>query len=194
MIVFIDLNIQSKQIYSMKKYLLFSAAWIGLWGYTTYKVILSSLPYNPFSPEYKEKIRIMTFIPEGWGFFTRNPREPDLHLFILKNNRWVKNPNMPISNFRNAMGLSRLPRAQSVEIAMLISKVKENDWKTSELNINNLELKNPSIITIKELFPYAILKDTLCIVQQAPIPWAWSWNRSVLKMPSKYIVINVRDE
>lgn len=176
----------------MRKYFLFSILWIGLWCYIIYKVTSSALPYNPLSPDMNVQAGITTFIPEGWGFFTRDPREPDLYLFVLKNKQWVKSANMPISNFRNAMGLNRLPRAMSVELAMLMSEIKEDDWVFSDLNVNKPDMKDFSIIPLKNTSPHPTLKDTLCIVQQEPVPWAWSWNRDRLSLPSKYIVINVR--
>src|SRR4030095_4783202 len=113
----------------MKQYLLFSIVWIGILVYVIYKVTLSALPYSPLSPGIKEKTSIMAIIPEGWGFFTRNPRETDLYLYFLKDKHWVMNPNAPISSCRNSFGLNRLPRAQSVELGMILSKINDTCWK-----------------------------------------------------------------
>ena len=176
----------------MKGYLLFSTTWILLLAFIFCKVALSALPYSPISPGFNEKAGWMSFVPQGWGFFTRNPREPDILVFQRNNHCWSKLNTMPISNPNNILGLNRKPRAQSVELAMIMASVKDANWRNALINKNafTIPVGTPFVITTTK--KYATLTDTICIVQQQPVPWAWSWHRNKISLPSKYIVLYVQ--
>lgn len=177
----------------MKHYLLFSIVWLGVLIYLIYKIALSALPYNPLSPGMKEKQGVMSVVPEGWGFFTRNPREVDQHLYFYKNNKWVRNPNSPISSWRNTFGLNRFPRAQSVELGMILSNINDTCWKTASINLEHNNISDIASIEVFNDSPYPTITGRICILQQEPIPWAWSWNKDELAMPSKYVIVDVKN-
>lgn len=178
----------------MRQHVFFCLLWIGLLVYLVYKVTLSALPYNPLSPGINQKTTITSIIPEGWGFFTRNPRETDLYLFFSENGKWVKNRNTPISSWRNSFGLNRFPRAQSVELGMILNSINDTCWKTAMINIDNNTITDTVVIQITDRSPSPTITGRICIVQQEPIPWAWSWNREKLKMPSQYVIVDIKNE
>ena len=175
----------------VNKQLIFTIIWTCLWVGIVFKILFSSLPYNPLSPDYGQKVTLITIIPQGWGFFTRDPREPDLVLYTLRDKQWEKSPFMPISAVNNLMGLNRFPRAQSVELAMILSRVKGTDWRTTNAKITDVVVNTQEILSIPSLSPLPTLNDTLCIVLKEPVPWAWTSNRGDIAMPSKYVIVNV---
>lgn len=181
--------------------------WFTFLLFVLYYVSASSIPYNPLTPSFSSKTKIMTFVPEGWGFFSRDPREPDLYLYELHGNKLIRNTHAPISSFANFFGLKRYPRAQSVELGMLLHNINDSLFKSCEINIedrseidieslnsvnDHLKLDRATIATVMNGSPYPTIKGIICIVQQEPIPWAWAWNRKTLKLPAKYLILNVK--
>lgn len=133
-------------------------------------------------------------MPQGWGFFSRDPREEDLFVFELNKNHWQKSSHAPISNIHNCFGINRFPRAQSVELAMLMSGIQEKSRKSYAVNINAMTLKDTVALAVRNTSPYPTLKGKLCIVKQQPIPWAWAWNERKLQMPAKYLVLQIHQQ
>jgi antimicrobial peptide system SdpA family protein len=154
-------------------------------------VMIVALPYNPLSIRPSEERLVRSFVPEGWGFFTRNPREKDLQLYFKRDGYWVKNKSWPISSISNLGGMDRYPRAQSVELAMILKMVPDSSWRYCQqsfiqcLNgIKPLIIKNPS--------PNPTLKGSICITSQSPVPWAWYELRENYVQPSYFIVVDLK--
>ncbi|HSP17291.1 MAG TPA: SdpA family antimicrobial peptide system protein [Thermoanaerobaculia bacterium] len=167
------------------------AGLVVLWSGALLSITVTALPYNPLTLQPREDRGIKTLMPEGWGFFTRDPREPDLIVFVQSGQTWRKLRNMPISSAANSFGIDRFPRAQSVELAMLLHEVDEDAWRRCSEAVSTC-LRGASPIPIVDRSPRPTLEGTLALVRQEPIPWAWSANAESVVMPSSFVVIEVR--
>src|SRR5690606_6732348 len=45
------------------------------WSTVTVYALHGALPYNPVKLPFQDRFNIRLFLPEGWAFFTRDPRE-----------------------------------------------------------------------------------------------------------------------
>jgi antimicrobial peptide system SdpA family protein len=172
---------------------LFTIACVALWGLAIVEIISAALPYNPMSPDVGLKSEIMGVTPEGWGFFTRDPREERLHLLMFLNGFWQRNPNSPISNSSNLFGINRFPRAQSVELAMLVNDPTVGDsWKNSRIDLDHIVIADSNFAVTVNPSPFPTILGKICIVRQSPIPWAWAGNVRSVAMPSQYLLLNVK--
>lgn len=164
------------------------------WGILGLVILLNSMPFNPMSlKNVDNELMIKTFLPEGWGFFTRSPKENDLVILQKKDGLWQKNIYSPIARPSNFFGISRLPRAQSTEMAMLIHQIPENEWRHCN-DETQLCLQDTSVavLSLKNEVPFPVLKDTVCFISKPPVPWAWHDITTADKLPFKFVIVSVK--
>jgi antimicrobial peptide system SdpA family protein len=131
-------------------------------------------------------------VPEGWAFFTRNPREPDIVLYKKIKGQWMHDPINPLSMISNWWGLDRRPRAQSTEMAMILHSIPQDLWVSCDSSIENCltNFTDSVILQINNTVPRPVLCDTVAVQLLPPVPWAWSKNRNLV-MPYRLIYIKV---
>lgn len=150
----------------------------------------TSTPYD--NPYFVKKLTRNLF-PEGWGFFTRNPREEMLYFLKNDNDKLIKMIN-PCSSSEYSFGLDRNCRSKSAELEVIISQINDSLWVTEDTSILLGKKKIFSIPkdTVTNFFYYPKITGNILIVKQKRLPWAWSKNRNNLKIPLKYIEIYVK--
>jgi antimicrobial peptide system SdpA family protein len=111
--------------------------------------------------------------PQGWGFFTKNPRDFVLNCYKIKNGK-LELIDISNQSLKNHLGFSRSARIIGYEMSIIAGDIKNTDWKqNSDGNIyNNI---NDTTITInnKYLFKHLTKGDYL-IKLNKPVPYAWS--------------------
>jgi antimicrobial peptide system SdpA family protein len=157
-------------------------------------VFTNSVPYNPLTTNSFNTQTILTsFFPEGWGFFSKNPRDPRILIYKLKNGIWYYNDLAPISSYRNVFGLGRRPRAQSTDMAMIMQELDDSLWHPFESPIAGMTLdRTQKIINVVLETPDPTLQDTVCFKMAYPLPWAWRKYETVNNPKDKFIFINVK--
>jgi len=129
---------------------------------------------NPLSPSYKHRYSVSKIVPEGWAFFTRNPREDIYRLFQIKGDV-VEEVDMSNNSLNTLMGVSRKNRRVNVEFLRMkyltndSMYVKEHlsNWRAMEL----FEIKEP------RGYNYYFLKNGEYLIQREKIiPWIYSKN------------------
>jgi antimicrobial peptide system SdpA family protein len=119
------------------------------------------------------KKHISTFFPEGWGFFTKNPRDLQLEVYKIKNNR-VNKINMSNHSAFNYFGLSRKARVIGYESSIIANEVDKKKWKKDEVkNIVSFVNDSSVIIPKKKEFKYLVPGDYIFKMYK-PIPYAWA--------------------
>jgi antimicrobial peptide system SdpA family protein len=163
--------------------LLVSAVVVGLYS------VHAAMPANAVSLPYEDSLRqpIRQVLPQGWSFFTRAPREPDLLPFVRgADGQWRDALRAPHSEPRNVFGLARGSRTQGIEMGVLTSAVAADEWRDCRGPIAACLDRTPAIaVTNPTLAP------TLCgevgLANQPPPPWAWSRSGKSITMPSTVI-------
>lgn len=153
-------------------------------------ITFNSLKYNVAS-NYQLKKYFGAFIPQGWGFFTRNPREEQLNFskYNYKDNTFTK-IDIYTGSAKHLFGLSRAGRFKGRELIIILEKAKKDslDWKKTN-NIDSFLVKqvfcNKEEVSIIDTGIY-------CIERFEPIPWAWSSVQTQQDIPKKYSFINFK--
>jgi len=135
--------------------------------------ILSALPTTPFTPSQEKKIYFSQILPQGWGFFSKNPRDEYIKVFDKNEEPTVSWPNMRVSNL---FGIDRKGRGQGTELALILNDIPQKNFKacdtTVKLCIEDIKMQKSERIMNRTPEP------TLCGEQfisiNTPIPWAWS--------------------
>jgi antimicrobial peptide system SdpA family protein len=162
--------------------------------FTIYLLILiitfNSLKYNIASDFYVKKY-LGIFIPQGWGFFTRNPREEQFNFYKYNNNSFKK-VDVATSSISNFLGLSRSGRFRSRELSILLEKANKDSllWKKYQ-SIDSFIIKT-TICKKNEI----LLIDTgvYRIERLEPLPWAWTSVHTAKDIEKKYTYIKFEYE
>jgi antimicrobial peptide system SdpA family protein len=154
-------------------------------------LVIVSLPYNPVSlREERVEREVRSFMPEGWAFFTRSPREQRIDILLKTEHGWERNPLAPMGRPSNWFGLHRQPRAQSVEMAMLFDQIDPGAWLPRQDELENA-LDTVSPLPVENTSPNPVLTGTICLHRYEPVPWAWARLTTPDKMPGEFVVLEI---
>lgn len=145
-----------------------------------YAVFLSNFDKDRLLINYKVSKVINHLLPQGWGFFTKSPREP---IFVLKE---INGNLISISNnsFQNKFGFSRYSRKVGSEISMIYAQLPKNSLKkegeiydtvrvTNHKLIDKISKDKKYLFIKKEITPWAYysyynkpyIKDSLIVIK-----------------------------
>lgn len=163
--------------------------WVLLFIYS----IHSALPYNAVKLPFEDYIKTQTFLPQGWKFFTRNPREEMVSMHARNdNNQWtpIIASNASPSNF---FGVSRTSRAKSVEMGILLASVRDNDidWIECKKSLQTCADEFSSNGSVVNKSPVPAICGEVVFLRQSAVPWAWSSSKKEIIMPSRIIKTNI---
>jgi len=151
-------------------------------------IALASIPYNPLSLSYNEKNPVFVLAPQGWGFFTRNPREEEILLYKRVKNKWVT-WNKSFGDPAFFFGASRLERKIISEKFQIANQIKDTTtWINGDLT-NSLSYVFNKLPTLKisALSKDPILSGDFILVKRENVPWAWSKKYNSITMPYKCV-------
>lgn len=154
-------------------------------------VLIGMAKNNPVTNFNKDtQIKIGTIWPQGWGFFSKDPRSTNMKFYSLEGSKKVRLPNMKIEN---VFGLNRKGRAQAIEAGRINSEIAEEKWKKCEgnsCNIKDIEDSKESL-TIKNDSPKPLLHGEYIFAQEKPIPWNYSKYYKEDTNITKYIKVRI---
>ena len=162
-----------------------------IWTLLVVTVFFAAIPDSPMRPSLKDKASLLTVLPEGWGFFTRSPREESIFAHGRFGGAWQQ-LNFTATSRRNWGGFLRASRVQGVELSALTEGLKDEAWIShpdpfaagADLSgITRIEVSNPAVV------------KTICgeilLERRPPVPWAWSRSERPIRMPAKYVLLSV---
>jgi antimicrobial peptide system SdpA family protein len=143
-----------------------------------FMVASSSLgPTNPLSSQFLTTGQTLSFanvLPEGFAFFTKDPREQNPFLYEIQKNNGLIPITTPNSSPSNLFGLSRYQRALYVELGSIISLISSSDRTTCATSFSDC-IAHDLIKTVKiqNRTPNALLCGSYYLKMIEPVPWAW---------------------
>lgn len=164
----------------MKRHLLIVLAIVTSLGYF-YLNFISTLSQNVVPISGEEKELISSFFPQGWGFFTRDPREPKYKLYELSESNSPSLVNYKITSYKNLFGFSRKGNRLCMEM-IRIQNILPNPskWTTSKLDIDNFNATDFDSIKVNQK-DFVYTKPGKYIIKEYQItPWNW------IKYPDNY--------
>lgn len=156
-------------------------------------VVHNALPAAATALPYEQELHrgLLQVAPEGWAFFTRNPREPDTVPYRLgEGGTWQPALLAPHAQPRNAFGLNRRSRAQDVEIGQVEHDVPAAAWHDcdSRTTCSTAEVVAP----LRNTAPHPTLCGRITLVTQRPVPWAWSAGEGATALPIRAASLDLR--
>ena len=146
---------------------------------------------NPFSPPKNIKKALFKIAPQGWGFFTRDPREKVSLIFTVNSNKSLELSVQPNGASNNLFGLSRKNRRGHLEFMRLLGRIPETAWKI----YNEEGIKLPEEYNIVELnsekYDYYFFRTGIyLVVKYDKTPWAYLENNIKFNSKKEFVVIN----
>lgn len=159
------------------------------WLVSIYLVVFSNISNNShLSISKVNSLDIKMLIPQGWGFFTRNPRSLSYQLYRKENDKLIKvlHPNF---HSTNSFGLSRRNRSIQAQILTLLKSEKIN-WDTSISNQFEIEpISEQHSKTIHNSFDTPLLCGEYILEASYPIPLEYS--KYTDRKKSKKVYLNI---
>jgi antimicrobial peptide system SdpA family protein len=163
---------------------------LGLLGAIAITTAVAAMPFNTLNLSDDARNTIMSLIPEGWGFFTKSPRDPEMQVAVLHNGSLMKLNIVSSFQAKYAFGFNRLSRAQGLELDGLLSQLRTSSlWHDCQQNVSvcaeNLLVQKQLVNSVQ--FP--TLCGDLVLFERRPVPWAYRNLNPV--MPSRLTRVEV---
>jgi antimicrobial peptide system SdpA family protein len=119
---------------------------------------------------------LRALLPQGWAFFTKSPRSPDLTVHAVRpDGRLADVTTGAYAEPRYAFGLDRSARAQATELALLVARLPDPAWQ---------RCRQPTDACLVEAVPGPATAvrsgdDTpsvcgpVVVARTEPVPWAY---------------------
>lgn len=158
-----------------------------------YTLMASAVRETTIDLSKMQRIQLSNLVPEGWAFFTRDPKEDNPVLYRLEKGKPV--PFTIIAgSWRNCFGLNRYSRMVTKELGTLMEYVKEapHAMIEGEPKAGMSAIDTLKSITVPNAARHPLLQGEFLIRFVQPIPWAWANTPGIEGMTSSKIVkINV---
>jgi antimicrobial peptide system SdpA family protein len=152
----------------------------------------AALPPNAIQLPFADRIEARKWAPQGWAFFTRDPREPDVIAYLPSiSGSWRRDASGPQAQVAYAFGWSRRLRAKGVEMGRLLTVLRPSDWRECHAEPPLCFGSLPVQSRLRNSSPIPSLCGDVAFVQQEPVPWAWFTSGVQVTMPSKVIRVKV---
>ena len=153
-------------------------------------LFFNSLDYNVNTNENHKRIITYCF-PQGWGFFTKSPRESKIDVYKKKKKKWEKITFKNASK-ENVFGFSRKSRIVFMETMIINQKIKEKDWKEYK-GIENLNIPT-EIFEIDNANLNYLKNEEFILIKSKTLPWSWKADLDKKFIPYQIIHIKTNEK
>lgn len=164
------------------------------WGVLFAYSVHAALPSNPIKLPAEMSVQPNVWMPQGWKFFTRDPREEEISVFVRDaEGRWVSGLRGANASPRNFFGLSRATRAQGIELGLLTTAAGtiKDAWQPCRDRLEACVERSQLVGEVTNITPDPTLCGEVGLTLQEPVPWNWSRSKRKVTMPSKAMRVNV---
>lgn len=131
----------------------------------------------------------MILVPQGWGFFTRNPREDRIKIYKYHNSGYAEILDKNFST-QNYFGISRKNRITLNEVLYNLKIVGDSSWYQTRI-VNDSLVKSLPEVTIVNLAKDPLNCGKLLVIKEKTIPWAWRKHKGSLNPMKSLVKINL---
>jgi antimicrobial peptide system SdpA family protein len=165
---------------------------MGLVGATgLFAAIDTGLPFSPLRPISTPSTTARHFAPQGWAFFTRDPLEPQIYVYRRTEAGWIAADIGANGEPAHLFGWRRSPRAQGVEIGLVLFAHGKEQFTACEGSIEECLETSPIEGTVQNDSTVPTLCGTIGILRQKKIPWAWRHSVDPERAPAEVMNLEV---
>lgn len=140
----------------------------------------------------EQQLSTVSYLPEGWKFFTRNARE-EISLLYRQNDdgHWTRADSGENASRHNLFGLSRKGRNEGIESGILLTAIPANLYEECEDDAHTCLQSRAPKLRMHTGATRPVFCGKLGVVVSPRVPWAWARSPKPPTMKSKVIVIEV---
>jgi antimicrobial peptide system SdpA family protein len=156
-------------------------------------VFTNSIGYNLLTNNSKWNREIQFLFPQGWAFFTKDPREEQTRFYKLSKND-LQELDFKNGSINSSFGISRKNRIMLIETAQIVNQIDNSLWVDlkSKEDLETYKDTTKSLEIINFVNKAEIENGDYVILKQRPVPWSWRENKDNLFMPAKAIKIKLK--
>jgi antimicrobial peptide system SdpA family protein len=149
--------------------------------------------FNPsVIQDHKVKKNLMFIFPQGWGFFTRSPREAIVEAYQEKDGVY-KQLTMLNASIDNDFGLSRDSRIVGMELSEVLNFLKSKSWK-NKTGIRKVPKESiPDTIKLTRKLDF-FTPGNYVFYQYKIVPFSWANQGQEKNAPYIVAKIHISDE
>jgi len=174
-------------------YLYFAFSFL-FWLFILFFLLIASISESIINVSRISKIRSTVFMPEGWAFFTKNPREENFVLYKKEGHGWDLK-TIQAGSYKNIFGLNRKIRIANQELGMLLSNYTNPQWVDLKGRMNDpsntVLLDTLSARDVVDHSHYPIFTGEYILQKVYNVPWVWYSSNPDLVMDSKISKIHI---
>ena len=171
-----------------------NAVLVAFWSCWAGLNLVSSLEDNALHVDLRERVFLQAITPQGWAFFTRDPREVSQRVFIQAEAGRLEPANNADYRGEPWNGVRRQLRNRGIVLAHVMSSTPSSAWRPCDGPIGKCVAQSDA-----DASPCVVLRayDTtdLCgrVVMQevSPVPWAWRASYRNVHPSSRIAVVDV---
>jgi len=149
------------------------------------------LSANPLNLPGENKTAMVKIFPQGWKFFTRDPRLAEPTPLRKVGDDWVPLENAGSATAANFFGASRQGRALGPELNWVLAPIAESEWQSCDGPAASCLAKAPTK-QVETQLKHPQLCGSIGLVTRQPVPWAWAKRSPAVTMPSKVLRLEIR--
>lgn len=151
------------------------------------------VPPNPLRLPFEAQIATLLrqFLPQGWGFFTKSPRDEEFYIYRRDAGGWVNAFAGPEASPSNLFGLIRVTRVQGGEMGLLTMGVGDNAFvscRTSDLDCIG---RQTHVVPVVNTVPAPLYCGEIAIAYRKQVPWLWQHEFKAVTMPVRVVRLRV---
>jgi antimicrobial peptide system SdpA family protein len=132
------------------------------------KLFSYSINYNLLHEKSSLKNPVTAFLPQGWGFFTKNPKEHyQINIFDYDSGEKITKKN---SHFKYFFGFSKKGRKLQMEAMIISQNIEDSLW------INEYKLEKGNNVEFHKISDenlYFLRKGKFVLIRHKTIPYLW---------------------
>lgn len=163
-----------------------------IWGVLAVVALEASREDNALRFGRDHQKYVTMFVPQGWGFFTRDPREDDYDVLAFDGQQWRTRFGHPNFQWSLLLGWSRAARAQSVEFGLLSGSLDQDGWVECKRRVDECASELDVHQTIGNASPRPTFCGEVVVMTRPPVPWAWARSARSITMPSKLLKVDIQ--
>jgi antimicrobial peptide system SdpA family protein len=155
-------------------------------------LVLRSLTDSPIRLSHKRLGQVIALSPQGWAFFTRNPREVLPQIYRQEQGRWIRAIRTNAEP-TYLFGLNRIQRAHYAEMEALATQVPKGAWRATRTRFSEVaSLPDAPMVRVVNRVQKPFLCGRYVIQKRNGVPWAWSGSWHKVSMPTQTAKVEVR--
>lgn len=157
-------------------------------------LVHARLPSSALRLVGEHELGVARFLPQGWKFFTKSPRDPEIAVFTRDEaGEWDQVNDETITSSGSFLWLDRSVRARGVEMALLVHDVPATAWRMGcrGPDVECLDGLAPAM-EVESVSPAPTMCGTVGFVSRPPVPWMWARSGAAHRMPAMAVVLRVR--